>query len=216
MTEYGCASEAFTLSVQRSISGDANSILPSEAAATDVSSLAVSAADVATTASSKSTGSSSAGVQSATASPTSTTTSDSGGKKSGSIIAPIVGGVVGGLVVVGAVAFGIIFLIMRNKKSKQNDAAGAGQPFIGSGSAGPAGVTEYKPQNGGFYGQDGNYPQGIAFSPQTSPAPLYAGPMPLGVAEAGGNEVQQPQKQPQAYVYEPPQKQPQAHVYEAP
>jgi hypothetical protein len=199
MTEFGCASEAFTISVLRTVNGDTSS-LPSETPVTD---------EITSTPSSSSTSTSS------TSSSTSTGTSapQSSGKKSTNVGA-IVGGVVGGLVVLGAIAFGIVFLVLRNKKQKQNAAnaaSGATQPFM---SPAP-GVTEYKPQPGGYNPQQ-PYPgpggeaagyysgqdqskawQGQYGSPPTSPAPQYPGvaPMqplgvPAGVAEAGGNPVE--------------------------
>jgi pyruvate/2-oxoglutarate dehydrogenase complex dihydrolipoamide acyltransferase (E2) component len=60
--------------------------------------------------------------QSASSSPSPTPIS-----KSSTNIGPIIGGVVGGLAVLGAIAFGIVFLLMRKRKNKKDTSAAAAQ-----------------------------------------------------------------------------------------
>ncbi|KAF2465482.1 uncharacterized protein BDR25DRAFT_396181 [Lindgomyces ingoldianus] len=249
MTEFGCASSAFTVSVQRTSSGEATEVASSKSEL-QISYITVTPSSKPASSSVSNSGNAQSVTQSASASATSQPE-----KKSKTNIGAIVGGVVGGLVVIGAIAFGAIFLILRNRKKGKDDAANAAvtQPMMGQGPA--PGVTEYKPQPGGFPSPGQQYPPAAAggyfnhdqkpynpqmgvpgqemhpYSPPTSPAPQYSGPVPLqpqgpegvqgvpmGVAEAGGSPVnhspppQQP-GQPGAPVQQPP---PQHQIYEAP
>ncbi|KAF2267546.1 hypothetical protein CC78DRAFT_530655 [Lojkania enalia] len=256
MTEHGCADSAFTVAVQRTyddVSGVSTSTdIPSDNPVTDRVTITVTES-ASESASSSTSSSASNTAQSQTASPSET--GESGG---GTNVGAIAGGVVGGLAALAAIAFGIVFFILRKRKQKQiadNAAHGATQPMMG-----PApGVAEYKPQPGGFpspgqpfspqpaaadyYSQEakpGFQQMGVPgqemnpYSPPTSPTPQYSGPAPIqpvpfGVAEAGGSEVQpppaqQPQgQQPGQYpAGQPPQQQQQQQqqpghtIYEAP
>jgi len=142
MTEFGCAASAFTISVQRTFDGENSAAATSSPVVIPTttyvpftpSTTATSSRD-----SSSSSGSAASQSQSVTSSPTATTVS-----KSKTNLGAIVGGVVGGLVVIGAIIFGAIFMILRNRKNKANQVnTGAAQPP----PMGPApGVQEYKPQ----------------------------------------------------------------------
>jgi hypothetical protein len=221
MTEFGCASSGFTVSVERTF--DDEGTTSSLASEVQISYVTVTPSASTTRASSTFSGT----AASQTADPTETNTTSKPAAKKKTNIGAIVGGVVGGLVVLGAIAFGIIFLLLRKRKQNQNNAAGGvTQPMMGGpgGPTGPAGVTEYKPQPGvtaypspgqqyadsstaGYYGQE-QKPQGFAqmgvpgqevnspYSPPMTPAPQYTGPapvqpVPFGIAEAGGSPVQQ-------------------------
>ncbi|KAF2733457.1 hypothetical protein EJ04DRAFT_272775 [Polyplosphaeria fusca] len=177
MTEHGCAASAFTISVLRTYSdGDTSfSDIPSEVPVSEKTvQVTVTAGESSTTTDPTDT----ADIQSQTASPTATTTTVETEPKKKTNIGAIVGGVVGGLVVLGALAFGIVFLILRKKKDKQNAAnanVGAHQPMVGGGPA--PGVTEYKPQPN----VTTSYP---------SPSPQYPGsPQPPTAAGYFGNET---------------------------
>jgi hypothetical protein len=149
--------------------------------------------------------------------------------------------VVGGLVAIGAIIFGVIFALLRNKKKKQAAAAAAAPPVMGQGPA--PGVAEYKPQPGGFPPQQGYAPppqQGgyyqqdvkpgfnsqpqmgvpgqevggmsnAPYSPSMSPAPQYSAPHDHG-PPPGMAEVAGNPIQPAPQQQHPPQH----HVYEAP
>lgn len=236
MTEFGCASLGFTRSVLRTFtdSGTASEIFTTDdVVATLNPSLVSSKTDATTTASSSSTSQTSG---SASASATS--------KPKKSNIGAIVGGVVGGLVALGALAFGAIFLILRSRKNKTNNANahnGANTPMIGGAQMGqgPApGVTEYKPQPGGFPPQGEQYPPAAGgyyqqdlkpgfqqngvpgqemgmhnnpYSPPGSPAPQYPGPamQNLGAVPAGVAEAGgTPVQNPNAAATPPPHPQP--------
>lgn len=209
MTEHGCAASAFTISVDRTFTDGSSSIsdVPSEAPVSEKT-VQVTVTAPGGASASNSGGASVTNPQSQTASPTETTSTVEPEPKKKTNIGAIVGGVVGGLVVLGALAFGIIFLILRKRKSKQNAAnsnaaVGANQPMMG-----PApGVTEYKPQPGGYPSPAPGYPSpqpaaagyynnetkpqfhqqqmGVPgqeinpYSPPTSPAPQYTGPAPV-------------------------------------
>lgn len=143
MTEFGCAASAFTISVQRTYDGENSDAATSSQAVIPISTAYVTLTP-STTATSSGDSSSSGGSaasqsQSGTSSPTVAAVS-----KSKTNIGAIVGGVVGGLVVIGAIIFGAIFMILRNRKNKTNQVnTGAAQPP----AMGPApGVQEYKPQ----------------------------------------------------------------------
>lgn len=232
MTEFGCAPSAFTISVQRTFNGENSAAATSSQAVIPISTAYVTLTPTAATSSggsSSSSGSAAGQSQSGTSSPTATPVS-----KSKTNVGAIVGGVVGGLVVIGAIIFGAIFMILRNRKNKTNQAnVSAVQPP----AMGPApGVQEYKPQPpqqfplqqpygqqpqaaAGFYqpqqSQDVKPGYGVQhqqlgtqpYSPPMSPAPQYSAPP--GVAEAGGIPIQNPQVQQQ-------HPHPQQNVYEAP
>ncbi|KAF2193855.1 hypothetical protein K469DRAFT_735024 [Zopfia rhizophila CBS 207.26] len=205
MTEHGCAQSAFTVSVQRTYSGQ--TLDP----ASSKSELQISYVTITPTA--KNTDATSSGndnASPATQSATGTTEPEktSTRKKSKTNIGAIVGGAVGGLVVIGAIAFGVIFLILRSRKNKSsaaNAGNGANQPMMVQGPA--PGVTEYKPQPDGFPSPGQQYPLAAAgyyrpdqkpgfqqmgvpgqemggmnqpYSPPHSPAPQYSGPAPVG------------------------------------
>jgi len=170
MTEFGCASAAFTISVQRTYSGEDDAAATSSQAVIPISTsyvtLTPSTAAPSSGGSSSSSGAAAGQSQSGTSSPIATTVS-----KSKTSVGAIVGGVVGGLVVIGAIAFGAIFMILRSRKNKTNQAsAAAAQPP----PMGPApGVQEYKPQQ----------------PPQFPPQPSYGQPQ----AAAGFYQPQQSQ-----------------------
>ncbi|KAF2798474.1 hypothetical protein K505DRAFT_371688 [Melanomma pulvis-pyrius CBS 109.77] len=177
MTEHGCASSGWTISVQRTFSdGTTSSSLPSEAAVSSDSSSseASSATDASSTTDATTTSDSAANVQSATASPSTSGGSAAPTTSKKSNVGPIVGGVVGGLAVLGALAFAVVFLILRNRKAKQNAAnaaTGVSQPMMGG--QGPApGVTEYKPQPGGYPSPGQQFPP--------TPGQQYGSPAPGG------------------------------------
>ncbi|OCL07128.1 hypothetical protein AOQ84DRAFT_355122 [Glonium stellatum] len=169
MTEFGCAASAFTISVQRTFNGENSAAATSSQAVIPISTAYVTLAPSSTAASSAGSSSSSSGgsiasqSQSGTSSPTPTPA-----EKSKTNVGAIVGGVVGGLVVIGAIIFGAIFMILRNRKNKTNQAnVGAAQPP----PMGPApGVQEYKPQP-----PQQQYPpqQPYGQQPQAAPAGYY-------------------------------------------
>lgn len=120
MTEYGCAAEATTATVERTYSGYID-----PEASTEVSTKTTT--------------------KTATPSPTVDSTplpATQNSSKSNSTPA-IIGGAIGGLVVVGAIITLIIFLILRDRKQKRE--AATHQSWV-SNPTGPApGVTEYNP-----------------------------------------------------------------------
>ena len=143
MTEFGCAASAFTISVQRTYDGENSAAATSSQAVIPISTayvtLTPSTTATSSSGSSSSGGSAASQSQSGTSSPTVAAVS-----KSKTNIGAIVGGVVGGLIVIGAIIFGAIFMILRNRKNKTNQVnTGVAQPP----PMGPApGVQEYKPQ----------------------------------------------------------------------
>ncbi|KAF2812634.1 uncharacterized protein BDZ99DRAFT_497006 [Mytilinidion resinicola] len=156
MTEFGCAESAFTISVQRTFSGDLNSaaatsseaVIPISTKVITVvpSSSSVSSSSIPTSPSVTGTAATAIATSSNISLPTTK-------KKSKSHVGAIVGGVIGGLVVIGAIIFGIVFALLKKKKAK-NAAAAAPPPN----TQGPApGVAEFKPQPGGFAPQQGGY-----------------------------------------------------------
>jgi hypothetical protein len=95
--------------------------------------------------------------------------------KSSTNVGAIVGGVVGALAVIGATAFGVIFLLMRKRKNKNNPDA----PTTATDGAAPTtGQPPYNAPDGGaaagYYGQPDNKPGMQQASPYSqSPANLY-------------------------------------------
>jgi hypothetical protein len=207
MTEHGCDSEAFTISAWRTPEG----------ATVEPSSEAVGGITDEVTSTSSSSSASSTSDSSSSSSATSTVTSapnqNTEPEKKTTNVGAIAGGVVGGVLVLGAFAFGIGFLIIRNRRKNDNAAAaatGANQPFMG-----PApGVEEFKPQQNqygspqpypatpaaaGYYNQEQEnkaWAQPHVGVTPTSPAPQYPDPIgpsgvPIAVAEAAGNPIQQ-------------------------
>ncbi|KAF2116238.1 hypothetical protein BDV96DRAFT_46397 [Lophiotrema nucula] len=114
MTEHGCAASAFTVSVERTF--DDEGTTSSLASEVQISYVTVTPSAASTTSDASSTAVSGTAV-SQTAGPTETTTTSEPPKKKTNVGA-IVGGVVGGLVVIGAIAFGIIFLILRKRNRR--------------------------------------------------------------------------------------------------
>ncbi|OCK80369.1 hypothetical protein K432DRAFT_393088 [Lepidopterella palustris CBS 459.81] len=165
MTEFGCAASAFTVSVQRTFNGE--SIPPAATTNTGIgaaSSIAFPSSGptiLAGSASSSASSSSSSSNGASVASQSQISTASSSAipvSKSKTNVGAIVGGVIGGLIVIGAIIFGAIFLILRNKKNNaaaQPAAGGAPQQPMG-----PApGVAEYKPQPQGYPPQQQYPPQ---------------------------------------------------------
>jgi hypothetical protein len=109
--------------------------------------------------------------QSASSSP-----SPSSAHKSSTNVGAIVGGVVGGLAVLGAIAFGVVFLCLRKRKSKKNAEAPGIQNAGGypqNPNQGPMGQQGYGVPAGaaaGYYGQQENKP-GISELPSPTPSP---------------------------------------------
>ena len=239
MTEFGCAPSAFTISVQRTFDGENSAAATSSQAVIPISTayvtLTPSTAATSSGSSSSSGGSAAGQSQSGTSSPTATPVS-----KSKTNVGAIVGGVVGGLVVIGAIIFGAIFMILRNRKNKTNQAnVSAAQPP----AMGPApSVQEYKPQPpqqfplqqpygqqpqaaAGFYqpqqSQDVKPGYGVQhqqlgtqpYSPPMSPAPQYSAPMHQRPPPGVAEAGGTPIQNPQVQQQHP---HPQQNVYEAP
>ncbi|KAF2271608.1 uncharacterized protein EI97DRAFT_462658 [Westerdykella ornata] len=222
MTEHGCASTSWTISAWRTHSNQASrDISDAPNAVTDPtgdSSSVQRLTGLPTISRSSPTTSSAPTSSSSTTSTSTSTPSDTGSKTN---VGAIAGGVVGGVVVLAALAFGLVFLVMRNRKKS---AASTSTPAAGTpgapGFAGPApGVAEYKPQPGGPAGPSpyGSPLPGYAAAP-VPPSGGYYGPAseegkwahmgnagagappppgspapPEGIVEAGGNAVQMPQ-----------------------
>ncbi len=178
-TEYGCYIEATTATVLLTYSGQIGSPSFSFQEITRPSSSAT---------------------ESSTPSATDPPNEDGGGTPVGGIV----GGVVGGLAVLGALAFGIVFLVLRSRRKARANAAAA-DPAAAAMMPPQPSPNDYKqpgmmvqqdpnpyfpdPRQSGYmgaYGGDPNnlqpqqqYPgqpiaQGMPYSPSTSPAPQYS------------------------------------------
>jgi hypothetical protein len=105
-------------------------------------------------------------------------------------VGAIVGGVVGGLAVIGATAFGVIFLLLRKRKQRTTAAGTTGNPAApfhpnaGAGAVDASGAV-------GYYDHD-NKPH---MTPVAHPSP--------GTQYIGAGAGQQPQQQQQQPKYEP-------------
>lgn len=189
LTEYGCAASATTAIVQRTYDGYGGS--------------STQKSDVQQT--QTATGGSAPTSASGSASPTPTSlpaTQPSSKSNMGAII----GGAVGGVVGVSAIAFGIIFLIVRDRRHKRE--AAAHQSWLSTQNGPIPGVTEYKPhsydptgydQNGFIVGAGSPWQEREAkgWPGQTSPEVTDCGPVPggsatlFGVVETAGTPVHQ-------------------------
>lgn len=188
LTEYGCAAEAATMVIERTWSGMVTTAARSELQASGTE----GSGPTKTTASSTTTD------VPATTSPTAM--QDTEHKSKSNNTGAIVGGAIGGLIVLGAIAWGIVYLILRNRRLEREAATVAHQSWI-SGQSGPApGVTEFNP-NGFMSGMSAAAydeqqhkawsPHKVHHSPNNSMSPECAGQGAtlFGVVETAGTPV---------------------------